>query len=268
MWNLVALPVAGRLEIHYPWGPFQPEPFCDSVWFCDSPSHHHQLLHLTLHATSVAFLHKIYSSVITGNYSSSLTFPASSPFPAQYALPVGFLLGLQHCKQLYYSNVEIAEGDITGKMCLSKTSPLPQGTICPWIRDTNLSLLLGPYRRISCYISGTAPSRNKNTALSLMYRILINHCIETWNSCLTIPKFESSSSIHFIYALAPNKEFEPPKSSRQILKGTQFKQMFGLTNPFLPRQAHSCNRLSWRLYTNSQIYWFGQEVVPDKFLIS
>jgi len=29
--RLVALPVAGGLEIHDPSGPFQPGPFCDSV---------------------------------------------------------------------------------------------------------------------------------------------------------------------------------------------------------------------------------------------
>jgi len=31
MGRLVALPVAGGLEIHDPSGPFQPGPFCDSV---------------------------------------------------------------------------------------------------------------------------------------------------------------------------------------------------------------------------------------------
>ena len=31
MWRLVALPVVGGLELHDPWGPFQPRPFCDSV---------------------------------------------------------------------------------------------------------------------------------------------------------------------------------------------------------------------------------------------
>ena len=31
MWRLVALPVVGGLELHDPWGPFQPEPFYDSL---------------------------------------------------------------------------------------------------------------------------------------------------------------------------------------------------------------------------------------------
>jgi len=31
MWRLVALPVVGGLELHDPWGPFQPEPFYDSM---------------------------------------------------------------------------------------------------------------------------------------------------------------------------------------------------------------------------------------------
>ena len=31
VWSLVALPVAGELELDDPWGPFQPEPFYDSV---------------------------------------------------------------------------------------------------------------------------------------------------------------------------------------------------------------------------------------------
>ena len=31
VWRLVALPVAGVLELDDPWGPFQPGPFCDSM---------------------------------------------------------------------------------------------------------------------------------------------------------------------------------------------------------------------------------------------
>ena len=31
IWRVVVLPVAGRLELDDPWGPFQPKPFCDSV---------------------------------------------------------------------------------------------------------------------------------------------------------------------------------------------------------------------------------------------
>ena len=31
IWRLVALPVAGGLELDDPWGPFQPGPFYDSV---------------------------------------------------------------------------------------------------------------------------------------------------------------------------------------------------------------------------------------------
>ena len=30
-WRLVALPVAGQLELDDPWGPFQPKPFCNSM---------------------------------------------------------------------------------------------------------------------------------------------------------------------------------------------------------------------------------------------
>ena len=29
MWRLVALPVAGGLELRDPWGPFQPGPLCE-----------------------------------------------------------------------------------------------------------------------------------------------------------------------------------------------------------------------------------------------
>jgi len=31
IWRLVTLPVAGRLELDYPWGPFQPKTFYDSI---------------------------------------------------------------------------------------------------------------------------------------------------------------------------------------------------------------------------------------------
>ena len=31
MWKLASLPVVGGLELHDPWGPFQPKPFCDSM---------------------------------------------------------------------------------------------------------------------------------------------------------------------------------------------------------------------------------------------
>ena len=30
IWRLVALPAAGGLELHAPWGPFQPRPFYNS----------------------------------------------------------------------------------------------------------------------------------------------------------------------------------------------------------------------------------------------
>ena len=31
IWRLVALPVAGGLELDDPWGPFEPKPFYDSM---------------------------------------------------------------------------------------------------------------------------------------------------------------------------------------------------------------------------------------------
>ena len=33
IWSLMALPVAGALELDDPWGPFQPKPFYDSICF-------------------------------------------------------------------------------------------------------------------------------------------------------------------------------------------------------------------------------------------
>jgi len=36
MWRLVALPVAGGLELYAPWGPFQPKPLYDSVILCSN----------------------------------------------------------------------------------------------------------------------------------------------------------------------------------------------------------------------------------------
>jgi len=39
MWRLVALPVAGGLELDDPWGPFQPKPFYNSILFLHSALH-------------------------------------------------------------------------------------------------------------------------------------------------------------------------------------------------------------------------------------
>jgi len=60
MWRLVALPVV-QVEIHDPWGPFQPGPFCDSV--CDSESEKKTFLSMweldqTSHCEDSQHLHK------------------------------------------------------------------------------------------------------------------------------------------------------------------------------------------------------------------
>jgi len=52
MWRLVALRVAGGLELHVPWGPFQPKPFYEKAFLPLKD------LSIPLHAKSYLWLTK------------------------------------------------------------------------------------------------------------------------------------------------------------------------------------------------------------------
>lgn len=132
-------------------------------------------------------------------------------------------------------------------MCLSNRSPFPQRIVCPWIRVTNLALLLlSPCKR-------KQESWGKNTALLVMYRNLVKYCIEI---VLLLQSF-TPAPIHSSYGMGPNKEFKPHKPSQVFqtdFESSTVQINICLTNGFLHRQARSCNRLSRQLYTNSQTY--------------